>query len=87
MQQVQATGTSTNGGNVSSTPEDESPSLGGHQSEDDGYMSMNGKKTKFALSFKPVTEAPVHQEIVADENDFPPPPEEAERLIATLLPR
>lgn len=72
------------GGNVSSTPEDESPSLGGHQSEDDGYMSMNGRKARFNLSFKPVTEVTANQE--AGE-DFPPPPEEAERLIATLLPR
>jgi hypothetical protein len=41
-------------GHVSSTPEDESPSLGGHQSEDDGYMSMNGRRAKFVLSFRPV---------------------------------
>lgn len=77
-------------GNVSSTPEDESPSLGGHQSEDDGYMSMNGRKAKFSLSFKPLTEVTVHQEASppnGDPHDFPPPPEEAERLIATLLPR
>lgn len=26
------------------TPDDDSPSLGGHQSEDDGYMSMNGRR-------------------------------------------
>lgn len=77
---------SNNTGNVSSTPEDESPSLGGHQSEDDGYMSMNGRKARFALSFKPVTEVPVHQEAPGGE-DYPPPPEEAERLIATLLPK
>ncbi|PSN41837.1 hypothetical protein C0J52_14512 [Blattella germanica] len=37
-------------GHVSSTPEDESPSLGGHQSEDDGYMSMNGRRAKFVLT-------------------------------------
>lgn len=50
-------------------------------------MSMNGKKTKFALSFKPVTEQ-VHQEGGdCESGDFPPPPEEAERLIAQLLPR
>lgn len=47
----------TNGA-LSSTPDDESPSLG-HQSEDDGYMSMNGRRAKFNLAFKPLTE---HQE-------------------------
>ncbi|XP_017786394.1 PREDICTED: uncharacterized protein LOC108569380, partial [Nicrophorus vespilloides] len=73
--------------NALSTPEDESPSLG-HQSEDDGYMSMNGRKAKFNLAFKPLTEVPVHQEVIpGDPNDFPPPPEEAQRLIATLLPK
>ncbi|KAJ8975829.1 hypothetical protein NQ317_001225 [Molorchus minor] len=50
-------------GNVpASTPDDESPSLG-HQSEDDGYMSMNGRKPKFSLSFKPLAEVPVHHEV------------------------
>lgn len=81
--------------NVTSTPDDESPSLG-HQSEDDGYMSMNGRKPKFNLAFKPLTEVPVHQENASitisalppgDPDDFPPPPEEAQRLIATLLPK
>ncbi|XP_023310837.1 uncharacterized protein LOC108904534 isoform X1 [Anoplophora glabripennis] len=81
-----------------STPDDESPSLG-HQSEDDGYMSMNGRKQpKFSLAFKPLAEVPVHHEGVVqqlgspgvrpgDPDDFPPPPEEAQRLIATLLPK
>ncbi|CAH0557140.1 unnamed protein product [Brassicogethes aeneus] len=76
---------------VNSTPEDESPSLG-HQSEDDGYMSMNGRKAKFNLGFKALAEIPVHLEAiqvqnVENEDDFPPPPEEAQRLIATLLPK
>ncbi|XP_065199630.1 uncharacterized protein LOC135831225 isoform X3 [Planococcus citri] len=93
-----------------STPEDESPSgFGGHQSEDDGYMSMNGRKAKLMLT------ASSSKEFVAETNgnqnvttpgtppplfarnvnksrnqkvgDFPPPPEEAERIISTLLPR
>ncbi|XP_045469868.1 uncharacterized protein LOC123677412 isoform X3 [Harmonia axyridis] len=82
------------GSNVSSsTPEDESPSLG-HQSEDDGYMSMNGRKPKFNLAFKPLPEIPVPHETAClspihppADDDFPPPPEEAQRLIATLLPK
>jgi hypothetical protein len=85
-------------GHVSSTPEDESPSLGGHQSEDDGYMSMNGRRAKFVLSFRPVPdegqalELPPAPEPPPDPPptemaDFPPPPEEAERIISTLLPR
>lgn len=79
--------TTTPGNDVSSTtPDDESPSLG-HQSEDDGYMSMNGRKAKFALAFKPLTEEGTTQIHPGDPNDFPPPPEEAERLIATLLPK
>ncbi|XP_033226818.1 uncharacterized protein LOC117179282 isoform X2 [Belonocnema kinseyi] len=69
------------------TPDDESPSLG-HQSEDDGYMSMNGRKTKMALvALRPVPDCPEPQEsagVTAPE--FPPPPEEAERIISTLLP-
>lgn len=81
-------------GNASTTPDDESPSLG-HQSEDDGYMSMNGRKTKFNLAFRPLNEVPIHQEQQpnsptiqpGDPDDFPPPPEEAQRLIATLLPK
>uniref|UniRef100_A0ABD2W1M0 Uncharacterized protein n=1 Tax=Trichogramma kaykai TaxID=54128 RepID=A0ABD2W1M0_9HYME len=69
------------------TPDDESPSLG-HQSEDDGYMSMNGRKAKMALvALRPVPDCPESQ----DQNgtpaqEFPPPPEEAERIISTLLP-
>lgn len=85
-------------GHVSSTPEDESPSVGGHQSEDDGYMSMNGRRAKFVLSFHPVPdegqalELPPAPEPPPDPPptemaDFPPPPEEAERIISTLLPR
>lgn len=80
-------------GNASTTPDDESPSLG-HQSEDDGYMSMNGRKARFNLTFRPLTEVPIHQEHPTspsiqpgDPDDFPPPPEEAQRLIATLLPK
>lgn len=82
-------------GNKTTPEELESPSLG-HQSEDDGYMSMNGRKpTKFNLAFKPLAEVPVHHENASltphiqplVEDDFPPPPEEAQRLIATLLPR
>lgn len=79
--------------NISNTtetpPEDEKPSMVGHQSEDDGYMSMNGRKQpKFNMGvFRPLTEH--HREIVhpGDSEDFPPPPEEAQRLIATLLPK
>ncbi|XP_012257169.2 uncharacterized protein LOC105686691 isoform X2 [Athalia rosae] len=70
------------------TPEDESPSLG-HQSEDDGYMSMNGRKAKMALvALRPVPDCPEPQDTNADSfvAEFPPPPEEAERLISTLLP-
>ncbi|XP_022914133.1 uncharacterized protein [Onthophagus taurus] len=75
-------------GNVSSTPDDESPSLG-HQSEDDGYNSMNGRKAKFNLQFNALTEVPVHQEDAMirpeDPDDFPPPPEEAQKIIASLF--
>nr|CAD7440246.1 unnamed protein product [Timema bartmani] len=78
----------------SSTPDDESPSLG-HQSEDDGYMSMNGRRAKFALSFRPVPDEelppapdpPPEPPPAPDMVDFPPPPEEAQRIISTLLPR
>lgn len=82
----------TAAGEAPPTPDDESPSMG-HQSEDDGYMSMNGRKQprRLALSFRPLAEAPAmpQQQIVqpGDPDDFPPPPEEAQRLIATLLPR
>lgn len=64
-------------------------------------MSMNGRKQKFALAFKSLAEIPTHQEVTqqfavavpspvlqpGDPDDFPPPPEEAQRLIATLLPK
>ncbi|KAF5305204.1 hypothetical protein FQA39_LY09292 [Lamprigera yunnana] len=85
--QLQQT-TSNTTANIPTTPDDESPSLG-HQSEDDGYMSMNGRKAKFSLTFKPLTEENFSQSVLppGDPNDFPPPPEEAERLIATLLPK
>lgn len=82
-------------GNVSSTPDDDSPSLG-HQSEDDGYMSMNGRRAKFVLSFRPVpdegTELPPVPDPPPDPPpeemaDYPPPPEEAERIISNLLPK
>ncbi|XP_060516560.1 uncharacterized protein LOC132696039 isoform X2 [Cylas formicarius] len=59
-------------------------------------MSMNGRKQpKFNLAFKPLAEVPVHHENTnsssttmhpGNPNDYPPPPEEAQRLIATLLP-
>lgn len=44
--EVQAGGGGAVGGatTASVTPDDDSPSLGGHQSEDDGYMSMNGRR-------------------------------------------
>ncbi|XP_076300514.1 uncharacterized protein LOC143218865 isoform X1 [Lasioglossum baleicum] len=70
------------------TPDDESPSLG-HQSEDDGYMSMNGRKAKMALvALRPVPDCPEPQDPTAGlpAQEFPPPPEEAERIISTLLP-
>ncbi|XP_015601818.1 uncharacterized protein LOC107270899 isoform X2 [Cephus cinctus] len=69
------------------TPDDESPSLG-HQSEDDGYMSMNGRKAKMALvALRPVPDCPEPQDPVGlPPSEFPPPPEEAERIISTLLP-
>ncbi|KAL0132547.1 hypothetical protein PUN28_000359 [Cardiocondyla obscurior] len=69
------------------TPDDESPSLG-HQSEDDGYMSMNGRKAKMALvALRPVPDCPEPQDSAGvSAPEFPPPPEEAERIISTLLP-
>ncbi|XP_014479575.1 PREDICTED: uncharacterized protein LOC106746934 isoform X4 [Dinoponera quadriceps] len=69
------------------TPDDESPSLG-HQSEDDGYMSMNGRKAKMALvALRPVPDCPEPQDPAGvSTQEFPPPPEEAERIISTLLP-
>ena len=109
-----------NAGGKANTPEDESPcggGQGGHQSEDDGYMSMNGRKAKLMLmssrsgsstssndftngdgdaaSSTPVTSPPVlplydraaTRMRQPNGSDFPPPPEEAERIISTLLPR
>ncbi|KAK6623180.1 hypothetical protein RUM43_009032 [Polyplax serrata] len=83
---------------VGRTTEDDSPSLG-HQSEDDGYMSMNGKRSKFVLGFRPVTDEvgnselppapnpPVECRVAEEMPDFPPPPEEAQRIISNLLPK
>lgn len=84
-------------GRVTSTVDDDSPSLG-HQSEDDGYMSMNGKRAKFVLSFRPVSDEGGNNELPPAPDpppdsppeemaDFPPPPEEAERIISNLLPK
>lgn len=65
-------------------------------SEDDGYMSMNGRRAKFLLDFRPVNDSGEPQLPPTPEPsgpppmdiaDFPPPPEEAERIISTLLPR
>lgn len=60
----------------------------GHQSEDDGYMSMNGRKAKMALvALRPVPDCPEPQDSAGvSTQEFPPPPEEAERIISTLLP-
>ncbi|CAG9862701.1 unnamed protein product [Phyllotreta striolata] len=63
-QRRRAAATPPRGRSTTATPDDESPSLGGHQSEDDGYMSMNGRKAKFNLSFKPL----------AEHRESPPPP-------------
>lgn len=58
-----------------STPEDESPSgFGGHQSEDDGYMSMNGRKAKLLLtasSSKEFAETNGNNDVTTP--DTPPP--------------
>ncbi|CAD1475076.1 unnamed protein product, partial [Heterotrigona itama] len=61
---------------------------GGHQSEDDGYMSMNGRKAKMAVvALRPVPDCPEPQDLAEiSAQEFPPPPEEAERIISTLLP-
>ncbi|XP_063230980.1 uncharacterized protein LOC134535708 isoform X2 [Bacillus rossius redtenbacheri] len=59
----------------------DSPTLG-HQSEDDGYMSMNGRRSKCS----PDEELPEPLPPLAPV-DCPPPPEEAQRVISTLLPR
>ncbi|VEN60506.1 unnamed protein product, partial [Callosobruchus maculatus] len=103
---IRSTTAPTVGGSNAATPsadEDSPPGVGGalgagHQSEDDGYMSMNGRRQRdrhkyaaaaAAAGFGAVQE---HQEAILrgrDEvdDDFPPPPEEAQRLIATLLPK
>ncbi|XP_011502948.1 PREDICTED: uncharacterized protein LOC105366264 [Ceratosolen solmsi marchali] len=51
-------------------------------------MSMNGRKPKMALvALRPVPDCPEPQDsIAASGQEFPPPPEEAERIISTLLP-
>ncbi|XP_047106297.1 histone-lysine N-methyltransferase SETD1B [Schistocerca piceifrons] len=67
----------------------------GHQSEDDGYMSMNGRRpAKLALDLPlaPASAAAPAQPaapggVAASAPHPPPPPEEAERIISTLLPR
>ncbi|XP_049948026.1 uncharacterized protein LOC126456318 [Schistocerca serialis cubense] len=67
----------------------------GHQSEDDGYMSMNGRRpAKLALDLPlaPASAAAPAQPaapggVAASAAHPPPPPEEAERIISTLLPR
>ncbi|XP_059619217.1 uncharacterized protein LOC132263461 isoform X2 [Phlebotomus argentipes] len=64
--------------------EPESPSQG-HQSEDDGYMSMNGRRAKFSPGFQPTDEGLPHG--TNSNNERPPPPEEAERIISDILPR
>ncbi|XP_065078715.1 mucin-2 isoform X2 [Ochlerotatus camptorhynchus] len=69
--------------------EPDSPSQG-HQSEDDGYMSMNGRRAKFVPDFQPTDEAnaPLHPLPVPPDGKYSPPsPEEAERIISNLLPR
>lgn len=52
-------------------------------------MSMNGRKAKMALvALRPVPDCPEPQDTTggAPAQEFPPPPEEAERIISTLLP-
>ncbi|XP_053696056.1 uncharacterized protein LOC128743487 isoform X2 [Sabethes cyaneus] len=69
--------------------EPDSPSQG-HQSEDDGYMSMNGRRAKFVPDFQPTDEANVPSPplpVPPDGKYSPPSPEEAERIISNLLPR
>ncbi|CRK94373.1 CLUMA_CG007882, isoform B [Clunio marinus] len=71
--------------------EPESPSQG-HQSEDDGYMSMNGRRAKFVPDFQPTEEVAqpalsTQPNVPPDEKLSPPTPEEAERIISHLLPR
>ncbi|XP_021700251.1 rho GTPase-activating protein gacF isoform X4 [Aedes aegypti] len=69
--------------------EPDSPSQG-HQSEDDGYMSMNGRRAKFVPDFQPTDEAnapSLPHPVPPDGKYSPPSPEEAERIISNLLPR
>ncbi|XP_039431827.1 uncharacterized protein LOC120414646 isoform X6 [Culex pipiens pallens] len=69
--------------------EPDSPSQG-NQSEDDGYMSMNGRRAKFVPDFQPTDEAnaaPLPLPVPPDGKYSPPSPEEAERIISNLLPR
>lgn len=51
-------------------------------------MSMNGRKAKMALiALRPVPDCPEPQDLAGiSTQEFPPPPEEAERIISTLLP-
>ncbi|XP_053600356.1 uncharacterized protein LOC128669079 isoform X2 [Plodia interpunctella] len=66
--------------------DDDSP-LAGHTSEDDGYMSMNGRRAKFALGFRPTEEREELSPPDPPSPHSPPPPEEAQRIISTLLPK
>ncbi|XP_055645081.1 uncharacterized protein LOC129780626 isoform X2 [Toxorhynchites rutilus septentrionalis] len=69
--------------------EPDSPSQG-HQSEDDGYMSMNGRRAKFVPDFLPTDEANAPSlplPVPPDGKCSPPLPKEADRIIANLLPR
>ncbi|KAF9415940.1 hypothetical protein HW555_006572, partial [Spodoptera exigua] len=66
--------------------DDDSP-LAGHTSEDDGYMSMNGRRAKFALGFRPTEEREEPSPPDPPSPRSPPPPEEAQRIISTLLPK
>uniref|UniRef100_A0A336LXU0 CSON007459 protein n=1 Tax=Culicoides sonorensis TaxID=179676 RepID=A0A336LXU0_CULSO len=47
--------------------EPESPSQG-HQSEDDGYMSMNGRRAKFVPDFQPTDEVQSHPSVTSTTN-------------------
>ncbi|KAL1457999.1 hypothetical protein WDU94_008176 [Cyamophila willieti] len=76
---------------TTSTPDEEleSPSLG-HTSEDDGYMSMNGRRNKLLLNLTRNNNVPDNLAGAGNGTgvrDCPPPPEEAQRIIANLLPR
>ncbi|XP_045520993.1 uncharacterized protein LOC123712094 isoform X1 [Pieris brassicae] len=69
------------------TPADDDSPLAGHTSEDDGYMSMNGRRAKFALGFRPTEEREEPSPPDPTSPHSPPPPEEAERIISNLLPK